>query len=252
MRYKWLPYNYTLAYENATKGWPLARPLNFMGDNSGWYYPRATDEYLWGNNVLVAPVMEQGARERSILFPNGTWISWYDASKKYEGGKRDTVAAPLDQLPLFVRQGSFIPQYDMPIENVTQYDPTFLTIRYYPANSQTVYTMYDDNRMSPTSLEKNEYQLISFMGQKSFGTVSVDLSASGKYPGMPASRMITLDIMDVKKPSKVSLSDNTAMEEFESPKMIRQYGWYYDEETKTLTVKFAWNLKPITVTAYTE
>ena len=252
MRYKWLPYNYTLAYENATKGWPLARPLNFMGDNPGWYYPRATDEYLWGNNVLVAPVMEQGARERKILFPAGTWISWYNAKERYEGGKNDTVPAPLDRLPLFVKEGSFIPQYDLPIENVTQYDPTFLTIRYYPSDRMTVYTMYDDNRMSPTSLEDKAYQLTTFSGEKRFGSISVDITSNGgKYPGMPATRMYTLDIMDVDKPSKVNLSDNSPMEEFESPMMIRQYGWTYDDTTRTLTIKFPWNYKPLTVTAYT-
>ena len=72
MRYKWLPYNYTLAYENATKGWPLARPLNFTGENPNYKYYWQEDEYLWGNNMLVAPVMQQGAREREVLFPNGT------------------------------------------------------------------------------------------------------------------------------------------------------------------------------------
>ena len=252
MRYKWLPYNYTLAYENATKGWPLARPLNFMGDNPGWYYPRATDEYLWGYNVLVAPVMEQGATERTVLFPSGTWVSWWDATKKYEGGKTDTVAAPLDRLPLFVKEGSFIPQYDLPIENVSQYDPQFLTVRYYPARSNTVYTLFDDNRMSPTSIEDKQYQLINFTGEKKYGAVVVDLSAEGKYAEMPSVRSITLDIMDVDKPRQVSLSDNTPMEEFASPMVIRQYGWGYDDETRTLTVKFAWSYKPLTVTAYTE
>ena len=248
MRYKWLPYNYTLVYENATKGWPPARPLNFMGDNPGWYYPRATDEYLWGNNVLVAPVMQKGATERSILFPNGTWISWYDASKKYKGGERDTVPAPIDRLPLFVKEGSFIPQYDLPIENVSQYDPAFLTVRYYPASTLTSYTMFDDNRMSPVSLENKQYQLINFSGEKNWNGTVVNISAEGKYPDMPTVRNITLEVMDADKPAKVTLSDvSTRMEEFESPKMIRQYGWCYDEASRTLTVKFAWNLKPLTI-----
>lgn len=251
MRYKWLPYNYTLAYENATKGWPLARPLNFTGENPSYKYYRTEDEYLWGNNVLVAPVMQQGAREREVLFPAGKWISWYDSSKIYEGGEKVTVDAPLEQLPLFVRQGAFIPQYDLPIENVTQYDPTFLTIRYYPASRNTSYELFDDNRMSPTSLENKQYQLIHFSGEKTFSGVTVNLQTNGgKYVGMPASRQITLEMMGVEDPSKVTLSDNSIMERFESPIMIRQYGYCYDAETKTLTVKLAWNYKPLTVTAY--
>lgn len=252
MRYKWLPYNYTLAYENATKGYPLARTLSFTGENTGWKYAKIEDEYLWGNNVLVAPVMEQGARQRVVNFPKGTWISWYDATKKYVGESTDTVNAPLEQLPLFVREGSFIPQYDLPIENVTQYDPAFLTLRYYPSSTPTQYVMYDDDRMSPTSLKDKAYQLATFSGQKDFSSVVVSLSATGKYPGMPASKMITLEVMDVNKPSKVTLSDKSPMEEFASPKMIRQYGWCYDEETRTLTIKFSWNYKTLSVTAYVQ
>ena len=249
MRYKWLPYNYTLAYENATKGWPLARPLNFTGENPGNPYVNCQDEYLWGNEVLVAPVMEQGARSRNVLFPAGTWISWFDASKVYKGRSYETVDAPLDQIPLFVRQGSFIPQYDLPIENVTQYDPTFLTVRYYPANQFTSYTLYDDDRMSPTSLEEKAYQLIEFSGERNGDMTVVHLTSNGgKYKGMPETRMITLEVMGADLPSKVELSDNSPMEQFASPMMIRQYGWSYDEETKVLNIKFAWNYSPLTVT----
>ena len=253
MRYKWLPYNYTLAYENATKGWPLARPLNFMGNNKNYKYYWQEDEYLWGNNVLVAPVMTKGATEREVLFPEGTWISWYDASKKYKGGTlvKDTVQAPLHELPLFVKQGSFIPQYDLHIENVSQYDPTFLTVRYYPDSHSTAYTLYDDNRMSPTSLQDKAYQLIDFTGEKTFSGVTVNLQATGKYPGMPATRQITLEVMDVDDPTQVSVNDKTIkMERFDSPLAIRQYGYSYDAATRTLTIKFAWSYKPFTVTAY--
>ena len=161
------------------------------------------------------------------------------------------VEAPLDELPLFVRKGSFIPQYDLPIENVTQYDPTFLTVRYYPDTRNTTYTLFDDNRMSPTSLEDNQYQLINLSGEKSFSGVTVNLQTNGgKYPGMPASRMITLEAMDVDDPTQVFLSDKSQMERFESPMTIRQYGYCYDPETRTLTIKFAWNYKPLTVTAH--
>ena len=252
MRYKWLPYNYTLAYENATKGWPLARPLNFMGDNKNYKYYWQEDEYLWGNNVLVAPVMQQGATQREVLFPNGTWISWYDASQKYVGGSLEkiTVDAPLDRLPLFVRQGAFIPQYDLPIENVTQYDPTFLTVRFYPSTKNTAYELYDDNRMSPTSLQDKQYQLINFTGEKTFSGVTVTLQATGKYAGMPESRMMTLEVMDVDDPTEVTLSDKSRMERFDSPKAIRQYGYSYDKASRTLTIRFAWSYKPLSVTAY--
>ena len=241
IRYKWLPYNYTLAFENASKGWPLARPLNFRGDNPDSKYAQISNEYLWGDNVLVAPVMEAGVRERSVEFPAGEWISWYDAKQIFKGNSTAVVAAPLNQLPLFVKAGSFIPQYDLPIENVTQYDPTFLTVRYYPSSQQTEYVLFDDNRMSPTSLEEGAYQLINFKGIKKGNEINVSLTTNGgQYKGMPAERMLTFEIMNVNKPKEVTLSDGTSLQEFASAKLIRQYGWCYDDATGNLTVRFPW------------
>lgn len=252
MRYKWLPYNYTLAYENATKGWPLARPLNFRGENPGEKYSEITDEYLWGDNVLVTPVMEKGARRRVVEFPAGEWISWHNATKTFMGGQAVSVDAPIEQLPLFVRAGSFIPQFELPIENVSQYDPTFLTVRYYPSKEETEYVLYDDNHMSPTSLEDGQYQLIYFNGQRKGTNYEVSLRTNGRsYVGMPETRMITMQFMNVSKPKKVSLSDDSRMEESASPKAIRLYGWYYDKDMKTLTVKFPWSYKPLGITVET-
>ncbi|MDE5796362.1 MAG: hypothetical protein K2H75_04575, partial [Muribaculaceae bacterium] len=173
MRYEWLPYNYTLAYENASQGLPLARPLNFRGDNPDSRYSGITDEYLWGDNVLIAPVMTAGARQRKVVFPEGEWISWNHPSLTYRGGTTATVKAPLDELPMFVRAGSFIPQYMQPIENVTQYDPQYLTIKYFPADTWTNYTLFDDNRLSPTSLVDRAYQLTTFSGHRQGNTIEI-------------------------------------------------------------------------------
>ncbi|MDE6299696.1 MAG: DUF5110 domain-containing protein [Muribaculaceae bacterium] len=240
MRYEWLPYNYTLAYENSTKGYPLARPLNFDGANPGEKFARVSDEYMWGSEVLVAPVMEQGALSRKVLFPAGEWIDWYDASKRYAGGEEAEVSAPLDMLPLFVKSGSFIPQFEMPIENVTQYNPGVLTIRYYPAKKgeKSSYTLYDDNRISPTSLADGNYQLTHFTGENKGKEMVISLASEGKYEGMPDVRMLTMQLMDVKNPKKVTLSDGMKREEMMSVKMIRQYGWSYDDSTRTLYVRF--------------
>lgn len=251
MRYQWLPYNYTLAFENASKGWPLARPLNFNGDNQGDAFADVQDEYMWGNEVLVAPVMEQGAKSRKVLFPVGKWIDWYDPAKTYvskEGGLVATVDAPLDKLPLFVKAGSFIPQYEQPIENVTQYDPQMLTVFYFPSEEKTEYTLFDDDRKSPTSLADGAYQLTTFTGQQQGKEISISLSSNGgSYPDMPAVRMMTFNIINVAKPSAVTLSDGSPMQEFETPKMIRQYGWCYDSATRTLTFRFPWAYAPLNV-----
>lgn len=247
MRYQWLPYNYTLAYENSRYGIPLARPLNFRGDNPGKEFADVDDEYMWGDEVLVAPVMEAGATQRSVLFPKGEWISWWNPAKTYQGGKSYTVPAPLDKMPLFVKAGSFIPQYDRPIENVEQYDPTFLSVRYYPAAHKSEYTMFEDDRKSPTSLENGEYALLKFEGEKKGNDIEIKMTTEGSYKGMPESKMIEFEVIGIASPKQI-VWNGTELPRSQSLRAIRQYGYTYDATTRTAHLRFPYPPGVTTIT----
>jgi alpha-glucosidase len=108
LRYRLLPYLYTLFADNERTGMPPMRPLWFM-------YPGDTraslvdDQFLLGGDLLVAPVLQEGQTSREVVFPKGdAWIAWWDGSR-HAGGTVAQVAAPLDRLPLFVRAGAGIP-----------------------------------------------------------------------------------------------------------------------------------------------
>ncbi len=248
MRYEWLPYNYTLAYENAAYGAPLARPLNYRGDNTDEKYSNVSDEYLWGDDILIAPVMNAGVKTRKVLFPAGTWISWNNPKLKYAGGTTQSVKTPLKELPMFVRQGAFVPQYMEAVENVGDYDPSFLTVKYFPAKSETSYTLFEDNRVSTHSLQDGEYLLAHFIGEESDGCINVTLDSEGGYTEMPEVRMITLEVVGVAKaPKSVSISNGMSMERNASLKAIRQSGWFYDAASQTLSVKFPWDNKELSL-----
>ncbi|MCM1369279.1 MAG: DUF5110 domain-containing protein [Candidatus Amulumruptor caecigallinarius] len=234
-RYQWLPYNYTLAYENTAEGLPLARPINFH-NTPGEVDANNTDEYLWGEEVLVAPVFKQGARQRKVTFPAGSrWIDWNNPLRSYAGGTTATVAAPLEQLPLFVKAGSFIPQYMMPVKNVADYDPTFLTIKYFPGDKETSYTMFDDNRLSPVSLSTGQYQLITFSAKPQQGKTTIGISTAGSYEGMPAGRQLTFEVPGLGAVKNVLYRGKELMQQT-SAKGIRNAGWHYDATGKLLTV----------------
>ncbi len=218
MRYEWLPYNYTLAYENARYGWPLARPLNFYSNDNADRYSNIQDEYLWGKDVLVAPVMNEGARSRKVLFPEGIWLSWNNPALRFTGGKKYTVKAPLGQLPLFVKEGSFIPQYLEPINNTSEYNPSKLTVRYYASDKRSEYTLFEDDRKDPESLQRNRYCLLHFKAYSTSEGKEISIRREGTYPGMPEEREITFQIIGVRRPSKVSASK-----------------WSYNATTRTLT-----------------
>lgn len=232
MRYEWLPYNYTLAYENASQGLPLARPLNFRGENDDIKFAKIHDEYLWGDNVLIAPVMKKGARSRKVTFPTGEWINWNNPSIHYQGGSTALVKAPLRQLPMFVKAGSFIPLYTKPIENTTQYYPDSLTIVYFPSGKWSNFTLFDDDRLSAKSLEEGKYQLSSFSGISSDSETILQFEANrGSYQGMPTSRTITFKIINLSyRPESVYLENGNTVPE-----------WSFDSKTHNLTFNFTWD-----------
>ena len=246
-RYQWLPYNYTLAYENTAEGLPLARPVNFHSE-AGTVDANITDEYLWGSEVLVAPVFKKGARSRKVVFPPGAdWVNWNNPKLSYKGGTTATVAAPLSQLPMFVKKGSFIPLYTRPIENVSQYDPKFLTVKFFPSSQSSSFTIFDDNRLSPTSLADGEYQLTTFTAVPQGKRLEIDIESDGAYKEMPSVRMITLEILGIARPASVKL-DGQRLEAVSTPKAIRNAAWYYDAASRTLTVGFGYGYKPMQLT----
>ncbi len=107
LRLRLMPYLYTLAWEAAQRGWPLVRPL-------WWHTPdqadlwTVDDAFLLGNALLVAPVTEPGAEKRGVRFPPGRWVDFWDGTV-IQGDTWQTVAAPLERLPLFVRAGAILP-----------------------------------------------------------------------------------------------------------------------------------------------
>lgn len=255
-RYEWLPYNYTLAYENASKGYPLARPLNFHGENPGDKYADIRDEYLWGDRVLIAPVMTKGARSRKVTFPAGTWINLNNDCLSYAGGSTAAVAAPLGELPMFVRAGSFIPQYRQPIENVGQYDLSYLTMIYYPGKEKAVYTLFDDDRKSPTSIDDGNYILTTFTGGRTDDGAMVLTMATDKNPGvfdwMPGKRNIRFEVKCLgSAPNSVTLTTGEG-----APATLRRVKggdvaegtWRYSAATRTLTVAVAYTGEPLKLT----
>ena len=205
-RYRWLPYNYTLAYENAAMGYPLVRPLNFH--DSGVAPDSVGDQYLWGSEVMVAPVTEQGATSRVVLFPKGEWINYHHpAAKPVEGLSVATVAAPLSEMPMFVRSGAFIPQASYSMGNVGDYDASRYTVLYYPrADGSSSFVMYDDDRMSPRSLAEGEYTLIDFRGNVAGRHISIEIAQTGHYHGMPDVRTLDFCLPGIKASDIVSVN----------------------------------------------
>ena len=107
LRYRLMPYIYSSAYETHTTGVPLLRPLVLEYQRDA-VAAEAKDEFLFGRDLLVAPVVQEDAVSRTVYLPCGPWIGLEDGGE-YRGGATVNVSAPLDHIPLFVRAGAILP-----------------------------------------------------------------------------------------------------------------------------------------------
>jgi len=107
LRYKLIPYYYSIAWEAVQKGIPTIRPI-FWDDPTNESLWNATDSFLLGSCFLIAPVLEENARNRWVIFPDGNWFSFWD-DQEYKGISTHKVPADLEVIPIFIKAGSIIP-----------------------------------------------------------------------------------------------------------------------------------------------
>lgn len=156
LRYQLMPYTYTITREARDTGMPLMRAL--------WlHYPNDTeaaklgDEYLWGRDLLIAPVTEKAATSRRVYLPAGDWFDWW-TSQKVSG--KQWIERPVDlaTMPIYVRAGAIVP-----VDPVRQYmaesvnEPTALKI--FPG-ADGEFTLYDDDGESPRYLNGSDPKTI--------------------------------------------------------------------------------------------
>lgn len=141
LRYQLLPYIYASARNTYDTGLPMMRPLwmDFASDRN---VANLGTEYMFGPSILVAPVTQQGQTTARVYLPAGT--DWYDywTGKKEKGGSWVTVAAPIDQIPLFVKAGTVLP-FGSDVQSTTQ-KQTLAKIKVY-AGADASFTLYDDD-----------------------------------------------------------------------------------------------------------
>ncbi|MCF8358851.1 MAG: DUF5110 domain-containing protein [Prolixibacteraceae bacterium] len=192
LRYRLLPYNYTLAWRQEQFGEPLASPL-FVKTALPKMMWGMWDEYFWGDAFLVAPVLEAGQKEKQVFLPHGIWFDFF-TEKRFLGNSFLQVEITPDHIPVYVKAGSFIPMI-APIPNTSAYDPTQIEIHYY--YDKTInganYAMYDDDGETRDAYGKNKFELINFSFYESEGKLIFTITNNGNdYPGRPEKREIEL------------------------------------------------------------
>ena len=159
LRYQLLPYIYTLFWQAATTGAPILRPLVYEYPNDSATYT-LSDQVLLGSSILAAPILRPGIEYRAVYLPEGTWYDWW-SGERYEGPTHILAHAPLEKMPLYVREGAIIPMGPI-LQSVDERSPQpplprgaqdlpplargargDLTLRIWPGTGE--FTLYEDD-----------------------------------------------------------------------------------------------------------
>jgi alpha-D-xyloside xylohydrolase len=193
LRYRLLPYIYSEAWQVTRFNSTMMRPLvmDFNGDPEAVKQPY---EYMFGKEILVAPVTEPGVTEWPVYLPKG--FEWFDfwTGKNYEGGQEIKTDAPISQIPLFIKAGSIVPMGAV-AQYAGQNRGETLEIRIY-AGANGNFMLYEDEGDN-YNYEKEVYSTIVFDWDDAAKQLIIG-KRQGSYPGMAKNRQFKVVVIDSK------------------------------------------------------
>jgi alpha-glucosidase len=141
LRYQLLPYLYTMFWKYVNEGEPMLKPLVYF-DQEDIQTLHRTDEFIYGNQILVCPILEPNAVGRRIYLPKGNWYNYW-TNEWLEGKKELWVPTAYDEIPLFIKEGAIIPKY--PVQQYVgekEFDEITLEVYYKLGKEKSV--LYED------------------------------------------------------------------------------------------------------------
>ncbi len=178
LRYNMMPYIYSLAGMTYFNDYTIMRPLvmDFMADAE---VNNIGDQFMFGPQLMVCPVYTYGARERRVYLPDTEgWFDFY-TGKAMKGGWQ-TVAAPYERIPLFVREGAIIP-YGPDMQYCDEKEAEEITLYVYKGHDG-IFTLYEDEQVN-YNYEKGAFATILFIYREADNTLTIG-ERQGSFPGM--------------------------------------------------------------------
>jgi alpha-glucosidase/alpha-D-xyloside xylohydrolase len=200
LRYRLLPYTYTIARECCDTGLPMIRALWLHHHDDPDAIARG-DQFLWGRDLLVSPVVEQGATSRRLYLPRGSWFDFW-TEERVEGGREIDRAVDLETMPLHVRAGAILPtgpvrQYvDEPIEAP-------LTVTIYPG-ADGAFALYEDDGRS-FAHKRGDFMRLALAWNDAARRLTVSL-APGSRMRAPLTRTLDVRVAGSRQSRRVSFS----------------------------------------------
>ncbi len=196
LRYRLMPYIYSVAGAVTQQDYTMMRGLVFDFAND----PKVldiTDQYMFGPSLLICPVTEYKAREREVYLPvqNGGWYDFW-TGKHYEGGKKFTISAPLEEIPIFVKAGSIIP-FGPELQYTSEKKPDSILLRVYQG-ADAAFSLYEDEGIN-YNYEKGKYTEIKASWNESKNQLTI-ADRKGMFDGMLKDRKFKVEMVSKDNP----------------------------------------------------
>lgn len=233
LRYKLLPYIYSYMWETHKTGLSIMRSLVLEYQKDKNVYG-IKDEFLFGDVILVAPVLTENTTKREVYFPEGKWVDW-DYGYEYEGGETYTVYAPQNRIPLFVKRGAILP---MVKERKSTYEKPWdpVVLHMYPRGCSS-FIMYQDDGITTEYKTKGIYTETTFSCEEYDDRAILRIDRTNRY-FVPA---FYETIWHTDKVVKDAVCGERSMPVWETAAAYKKAseGVYVDNLEKLCYVKFA-------------
>ncbi|MDR3413840.1 MAG: glycoside hydrolase family 31 protein [Formivibrio sp.] len=190
LRYRLMPYIYSLAWKVTNEDGTIMRPLvmDWRTNRKVW---NIADQFMFGPSILVSPVTAEDASSRSLFLPPAA--AWYDfwTGKKTTGDQRIEVTAPLDRIPLYVKAGSIVP-LGPETEYAGEKPSAAIEIRVYPG-ANGAFDLYEDSGDS-YDYEKGAHSIIPIRWDDQTGKLTIGARV-GEFHGMARDRSFHLVVV---------------------------------------------------------
>jgi len=246
LRYRLTPYIYSAEYEANKTGAPIMRALVYEFQNDEKVYDE-NFEFMFGRDLLIANVIEKGAKTRKVYLPAG--CKWYDINDNfacYEGGQTIEVPVTMETIPMFLREGAIVPMADNQLMSMANDHMTKLHLTLAPNGTESAYELYDDDGIT-NNFKKGVFKKTQIkMTGKS--VVKVSFASEGEYTDFVEDVTVEMIRKD-RSPFWVTLGDEK-LEHFLNRRKFEaaEKGWYYSQTKKAVLVKYPNPAKDITLT----
>ncbi len=201
-RYRVLPYLYTAAWQATRTGAPVARAMAFEFPDDARFLS-LDDQLMVGDALLVAPVLERGARRRAVQLPRGAWFDFWTGAR-HEGGGTVLVDAPLDAVPVFARGGAVVPLWPVQ-QHVGERPVDTLELLAFAAPGERVSRLYEDDGERPDADAPDGHRLSAL---RLVGPPALRLThrvESGRW--LPPARRVLVRFVGLDGPAAVAAED---------------------------------------------